>query len=95
MLVELTIRRAAGEPSPNSPVDGIRIMALLPARWRKDLKHVTGEIAIRVHTGEDETTAQIRAEVTAILTNPEVSDWELITCHTLANGRHEAKEDTR
>ncbi|MCW2877909.1 MAG: hypothetical protein JWQ95_2009 [Sphaerisporangium sp.] len=94
MLVELTIRRTAGEPSPNSPVDGIRILALLPKQWRKDLRHVTGEIAIRVQTDEKITDAQIRAEVTSILTNPEVSDWELVTCHPLTNGRPETKDET-
>ncbi|MET8144111.1 hypothetical protein ABZU32_27715 [Sphaerisporangium sp. NPDC005288] len=87
MLVELTIRRTAGDPLPNSPVDGIRILALLPRKWRKDLKNVTGDIAIRVQTDEETTDAQIRAEVTQILTNPEVSDWELVTCRTLTNGR--------
>ncbi|MEU8268800.1 hypothetical protein AB0B89_16705 [Sphaerisporangium sp. NPDC049002] len=94
MLVELRIRRTAGEPSPNSPVDGIRILALLPKEWRKDLKNVTGDIAIRVHTDEEISSAQIRAEVTAILTNPEVSDWELVTCHALTTRHNEAKEDT-
>ncbi|MEV7966109.1 hypothetical protein AB0O34_09005 [Sphaerisporangium sp. NPDC088356] len=94
MLVELTIRRTAGEPLPNSPVDGIRILALLPKEWRKDLKNVTGDIAIRVHTDEEITSAQIRAEVTAILTNPEVSDWELVNCHALTNRHNQAKEDT-
>jgi hypothetical protein len=83
MLIELRIRRAAGEPLPNSPVDGIRILALLPKQWRKDLRNVTGDIAIRVHTDEETTNAQVRAEVTEILTNPEVSDWELVTCKTL------------
>ncbi|WP_214410616.1 hypothetical protein [Sphaerisporangium fuscum] len=86
MLVELTIRRTAGEPSPNSPVDGIRILALLPTQWRKDLKNVTGDIAIRIQTDENITKDQIRAEVNAVLTNPEVSDWELVNCHTLVNG---------
>ncbi|WP_248964390.1 hypothetical protein [Sphaerisporangium perillae] len=93
MLVELTIRRTAGEPLPASPVDGIRILALLPNEWRKDLKHVTGDIAIRVHTDEETTGARIRARVTEILTNPEVSDWELVNCRTLTNGRPENKED--
>jgi hypothetical protein len=94
MLVELRIRRTAGEALPNSPVDGIRILALLPRRWRKDLRQVTGDIAIRVHTDDHVTPAQIRAEVVAVLTNPEVSDWELVTCNALASGRHDTKEDT-
>ncbi|MFF5207105.1 hypothetical protein [Streptosporangium sp. NPDC000396] len=92
MLVELMMRRATGERAGNSPVDGIRILALLPRRWRKDLRQATGEIVIRVHTDECMTNAQIRAEVTEILTDPAVNDWELVTCHTLAVGHHERKE---
>ncbi|GII88182.1 hypothetical protein Ssi03_61720 [Sphaerisporangium siamense] len=80
MLVELTLRRVAGEPSPNSPVDGIRILALLPRRWHKDLRHVTDEIAIRVQTDDHVTAAQIRDQVAEILTNPEVSDWAVLAC---------------
>jgi hypothetical protein len=46
-----------------------------------------------VHTDEETTDTQIRAEVTQILTNPEVSDWELVTCRTLTNGRSATKEE--
>ncbi|WP_239137004.1 hypothetical protein [Sphaerisporangium rufum] len=73
-------------------MDGIRILAMLPRQWRKDLKNVTGDIAIRVNAGAGVTSAQIRDQVTAILAGPEVSDWELVTCRTLAGGPAD-KED--
>jgi hypothetical protein len=92
MLFELTLRQTATRQSTgNSPVDGIRILALLPGRWRKDLRQATGDIVIRVYTDDTVTNAQISAEVRAILTNPEVSHWELVTCHTLTVGDHEPK----
>ncbi|MEU8271210.1 hypothetical protein AB0B89_29135 [Sphaerisporangium sp. NPDC049002] len=84
----MTMRRAGGNTAPNSPVDGIRILALLPRHWHKDLRHVLGHIAIRVHIDEDTTDTRIRAQVAAILTHPEAGDWELATLHTLAGGRH-------
>lgn len=92
MLVQLTMRRAAGESFVNSPVDGIRILALLPRKWRKDLRQSAGDIVIRVQTDEDVTGAEISAEVTRILTNPEVSHWRLVTCHTLSPTRTEREE---
>ncbi|MEV6983475.1 hypothetical protein AB0M95_19775 [Sphaerisporangium sp. NPDC051017] len=89
MLIQLTMRKAHGLPMPGSPVDGIRIMALLPSRWHKDLTQATGDIVIRVRTDEPTTTAQVRAVVTEILTNPEVDNWELVTCRTLLARNHE------
>ncbi|MGV9779609.1 hypothetical protein, partial [Streptosporangium sp. NPDC003464] len=71
----------------NSPVDGIRILALLPEKWRKDLRQATGDVVIRVHTDERVTSAQIRAEVIEALTDPAISHWELAACQTLATGR--------
>ncbi|MDH2424473.1 hypothetical protein [Sphaerisporangium sp. TRM90804] len=91
MLFELTLRRSKGELSINSPVDGIRILALMPGRWRKDLRQSTGDIIIRVYTDDTVTNAQIRAEVRGILTNPEVSHWELVSCNTLTVGDHTPK----
>ncbi|WP_433241137.1 hypothetical protein ACQPYK_35720 [Streptosporangium sp. CA-135522] len=70
-------------------MDGIRILALLPERWRKDLRQATGDVVIRVHTDEDVTSAQIRAEVVEALADPAISHWELATCHTLTAGRRE------
>lgn len=93
MLVELTMRRTAGEPAGDSPVDGIRILALLPERWRKDLRQATGDVVIRVHTDEDVTGAQIRAEAVEALTDPAISHWELADCHVLTVGRHGARKD--
>ncbi|WP_198166951.1 hypothetical protein [Microbispora sp. ATCC PTA-5024] len=84
MLVQLTMRRTAGHAPPNSPIDGIRIMALLPRRWRADLTQATGDIIIRVQTDEDVTGAEIGAEMAEILTNPEVSHWRLAACRTLS-----------
>ncbi|MEU9886216.1 hypothetical protein [Sphaerisporangium sp. NPDC051011] len=90
MLVVLTMRRAAGRPSEVSAVDGIRILALLPRQWRKDLTQAAGYIAIRIQTDEDVTAAQIRAQVTAILANPELGPWELLSCETLTLGPRDA-----
>lgn len=89
MLIQLTMRKADGPPVPGSPVDGIRIMALLPSRWHKDLTQATGDIVIRVRTDGPTTSAQVRDVVTEILTNPEIDDWELVTCRTLLARNHE------
>ncbi|WP_433236582.1 hypothetical protein ACQPYK_27330 [Streptosporangium sp. CA-135522] len=89
MLVELRIRRITSEPSHNSPIDGVRILSLLPGQWRKELTAANGDIVIRVHTDDDTTTAQIRVKVTAALSAPEVSHWELATCDTVAVGPDE------
>ncbi|HEX4817135.1 MAG TPA: hypothetical protein VFV66_30710 [Nonomuraea sp.] len=85
MLIQLTMRRVGGLPIPGSPIDGIRILALLPRNWAKDLSQATGDIVIRVRPDEPTTSAQVRDRVAEILTNPEVSHWELVTCHTLPN----------
>ncbi|MDP9866431.1 MULTISPECIES: hypothetical protein [Streptosporangium] len=92
MLVELTMRRSGGDPSNNSPVDGIRILALLPEKWRKDLRQATGEIVIRIHTDEETTSEQICAKVIEILADPAVNHWKLATCHILTTGNRESKE---
>jgi hypothetical protein len=98
MLVQLTIRRSHGLPMPASPVDGIRILALLPRDWHKDLSQAAGDIVIRVATDDGTTSAQVRAEVVTALANPEVGDWELTTCHTLPTRQTRwtsAKEENR
>ncbi|GII63938.1 hypothetical protein Skr01_40230 [Sphaerisporangium krabiense] len=89
MLVVLTMRRA--RPSCSSTVEGIRILALLPRQWRKDLTQAVGYIAIRIQTDEEVTAAQIRAQVAAILANPEIGHWELLTCETLAHHDGESR----
>ncbi|MET8160428.1 hypothetical protein ABZT47_29055 [Sphaerisporangium sp. NPDC005289] len=87
MLVELTMHRAAtSQPSANSPIDGIRILALLPDKWRKDLRQANGEIVIRVDTADDTTSDQIQATVAQVLNDPAISHWELRTCNPLATG---------
>ncbi|MEV4101415.1 hypothetical protein AB0J42_14255 [Nonomuraea sp. NPDC049649] len=83
MLIQLTMRQVDGLPIPGSPVDGIRIMALLPRTWEKDLTQASGDIVIRVCPDEPTTCARVREQVTEILTNPEVDRWELVSCHTL------------
>ncbi|WP_031158503.1 hypothetical protein [Streptosporangium roseum] len=89
MMVELTIKRITPEAPNNSPIDGVRILSLLPAQWRKELITANGEIVVRVHTDDGTTTAQIRVKVTAALTAPEVSQWRLATCAILAIGHPE------
>ncbi|MEV7967220.1 hypothetical protein AB0O34_14735 [Sphaerisporangium sp. NPDC088356] len=82
MLVELTMHTTPAHPSGKSPIDGIRILALLPDQWSKDLTQANGEITIRVETGDDTTTtAQIQRTVTEALTDPAISHWRLHTCH--------------
>ncbi|GGL07253.1 hypothetical protein Sme01_11860 [Sphaerisporangium melleum] len=87
MLVELTMHRAAPtRPTANSPIDGIRILALLPDEWRKDLRQANGGIVIRVDTEDDTTSDQIRATVAEVLKDPAISHWELSACQTLTKG---------
>jgi hypothetical protein len=85
MLVVLTMRRVERQPSDDSPVDGVRMLALLPRQWHKEFKQAAGYIAIRIRADEETSTAQIRAQVVAILTNPEVSRWRLVSFETLTS----------
>jgi hypothetical protein len=94
MLVVLTMRRIIEQPSSDSPVDGRRMLALLPRHWRKDFREGGGHIAIRIHTDENTTTAQIRAQVMATLTNPEISRWRLVTCETVTYRPREPRRPT-
>jgi hypothetical protein len=87
MLVELTIRRTTTSPaSANSPIDGIRILALLPEKWHKDLRQVNGDLVIRIDTADDTTSDEIQAMVTAALDDPALGQWRLRSCHTLDSG---------
>ncbi|SDQ30446.1 hypothetical protein [Thermostaphylospora chromogena] len=100
VLIRLTARRDGGPPMPGSPIDGIRVMALLPAGWAKDLHLVAGDIVIRVRPDEPATSAQVRARVAEILACPEVGHLELVSCHALSAGHPNAtssnsKEETR
>lgn len=85
MLVELTMRRKPPRLD-NSPLDGIRILALLPKEWIKDLKQAAGDIVIRVYAGDGTTSAQVRAAADQALADPSVSHWELVSCGTPSGG---------
>lgn len=84
MLVELTMHSTAtSRPSANSPIDGIRILSLLPEKWHKDLRQANGDIIIRVDTADETSTAEIRAAVVQALADPAISHWEIRSCHLL------------
>ena len=87
MLYQLTMRRSALGPATGSPVDGIRVLALLPRQWQKDLSQASGEIVIRIRPGEKTTSEEIHAEVTRALASSEVSHLELVACRPLVAGR--------
>ncbi|OPG14613.1 hypothetical protein [Microbispora sp. GKU 823] len=86
MVYQLTMRRSAPWSAPTSPVDGIRVLALLPRRWQKDLSQVAGEIVIRISAGEEATSEDVHAEVERALASSEVSHLELVACRPLAAG---------
>jgi hypothetical protein len=92
MLVELTLRRKPPRLTNNSPIDGIRILALLPREWLMDLRQATGDVVIRVYTEGSASSAEIRSEVARALTDPSVCHWHLVACDTCAIGSFEAKE---
>ena len=79
MLLELTLRRIPPHPPDGSPADGIRVLALLPSRWRKELSNAAGDLVIRVQS-DDSTSAQMRDEIARILQDPAVSSWSLVGC---------------
>ncbi|MCW2880414.1 MAG: hypothetical protein JWQ95_4514 [Sphaerisporangium sp.] len=81
MLVELTMHTTPPHPSGNSPIDGIRILALLPEQWRKDLRQANGEIVIRVDTDDATTSAEIQETVIAALADTAINHWRLQTCN--------------
>jgi adenylosuccinate synthase len=82
MLVQLTIRRATSMPMWESPLDGIRVLALLPRQWRKDLKKVNDGIVVQVQV-HGVTPEEIHAEVTTALADSEIGPWELVACAVL------------
>jgi hypothetical protein len=90
MLAELTFRRRPPHWPDGSPIDGIRLLALLPTDWRMDLRQATGDIVIRVYA-RDTTAADMRGQVAAALADPAVRHWELLACDLLVDGRHEYK----
>ncbi|MEN3539909.1 hypothetical protein AAH991_32700 [Microbispora sp. ZYX-F-249] len=86
MLYQLTMRRSAPWSAPTSPVDGIRVLALLPRQWQKDLSQVAGEIVIRIRAGEETTSEEVHAEVERALASSELSHLELVACRPVAAG---------
>lgn len=95
MLIQVTMRQVRGAPVPGSPIDGIRIMALLPGHWHKDLSRAGGDIVIRMRVTEPLTGEQVRAEVARTLANPEVDRWELVACHVLSATSTSAREESQ
>jgi hypothetical protein len=86
MLVELTIRRTWPKAVSRSPADGIRVLALLPQHWRKDLRNAAGDVVIRVQVAEGVTSAAVRDEAAAALAESGTGQWELVACETLVLG---------
>ncbi|WP_214409139.1 hypothetical protein [Sphaerisporangium fuscum] len=83
MLVVLTMRHVTGRPSDTALIDGSGMLALLPRQWSKEFHQGSRYAAIRIQTDDDTGTGLVRAQVAAILTNPEMSNWELLTCEAL------------
>ena len=92
MLFELTMRRRLPKMPGNSPIDGIRILALLPTEWNKDLKQATGDVVIRVRVEDGTSREDLRTRVAQILTDPAVSHWEVVSADVLASSEFEAKD---
>jgi hypothetical protein len=86
LLVELTINPTGPRQASNSPVDGIRILALLPQTWHKELARTSGEIVIRVDTADDTTPDQVHDTVAAALTDPALRHWRLDACRPVTGG---------
>jgi hypothetical protein len=92
MLVELTMRRKSPCLSNNSPIDGIRILALLPKEWSKDLTQVDGDVIVRVHAEGIASGREIYSEAVRVLDDPAISHWSLVACVTCAGTSFGAKE---
>jgi hypothetical protein len=82
MLVELTIRRVPPGRQAGSPIDGIRVLAVLPGQWRKKLQRADTDIVIRV-LAAGPTSAEICAEACSAITGSEAGPWELVSCQEL------------
>lgn len=92
MLIELTMRRMPPKLTNGSPIDGIRILALLPSEWLMDLRQATGDVIIRIHADDSDSTAEIRSRAALALTDPSVSQWQIVSCEPCTDGSFEAKE---
>ena len=95
MLVQLTMRRKPPELLDSSPVEGIRILALLPEHWKKELWRATGDVVIRIRVNDGTTADQIRVEAGDVLTDPAIAHWGIVACHTVADGSGESKGTSR
>jgi hypothetical protein len=78
MLVELRLRRLPPPPRHDSPVDGIRVLAGLPAHWSKSLRLDGGDVVITLRTGDDVFGADIRNKVSEALRALAAADWDLV-----------------
>ncbi len=94
MLVRLTMRRSPPKAPDLSPVEGIRILGLLPQNWQKSLERAIGDIVLLVHANGT-TVDRIKAEVTKVLTDPAIGHWKITACETLAEKSHEPKEENQ
>ncbi|MDX6741603.1 hypothetical protein [Actinocorallia sp. A-T 12471] len=75
MFMEVTLRRVPPDPN-NSPVDGIRILAMLPRHWRTGLRRESGDVIIEVRLDASATARAIRREISRAIADPSVGDWE-------------------
>ncbi|MEO3867476.1 hypothetical protein ABGB18_01455 [Nonomuraea sp. B12E4] len=80
MGLELTIRRNDGTGIPNSPIDGIRVLAALPGHWRTYLRQAIGDIIVHVHADRSE---HIDNEVQELFADPANQEWVLVACRPL------------
>ncbi|SDI19305.1 hypothetical protein [Nonomuraea jiangxiensis] len=80
MVLELTVRRNDGTGIPNSPIDGIRVLAALPRHWQTYLRQAGGDIVVHVHTDESE---RVGDEVRKLFAGPENDEWVLVACRPL------------
>jgi hypothetical protein len=87
MLVAAILHRAAPGALAASPVDGIRVLALLPPHWRTGLTTANGTITLRLDTTDDTTPAEVRAALTSALADPALNHWRLGSCRPVASGQ--------
>lgn len=82
MAARLTISRTHTPVHGNSPIDGIRILAALPAEWHKNLSHDSGDIVITIRMGRDLEMKEILDRLTPVLSDPAHRHLRLVACDT-------------
>ncbi|MFC6087188.1 hypothetical protein [Sphaerisporangium aureirubrum] len=87
MLVEAILHGATPGTPTASPVDGIRVLALLPSHWRTGLTTANGTITLRLDTTDDTTHAEVQAALTTALADPALNHWRLGSCRSLSSGQ--------